>query len=107
MPNTKRTLPAATGALPVPAGDKLQPFGTMAAAPFGSSLILPISYAYIALMGSDGLRQASEYAILKVRGQPWGAAAVWTLLWFVWRVAPYVDRQAGRGWEGRQAGRRL
>ena len=38
----------------------------MAAAPFGSSLILPISYAYIALMGSAGLTQASEYAILKV-----------------------------------------
>lgn len=50
----------------MPAGDKLEPFGTMAAAPFGSSLILPISYAYIALMGSAGLKQASEYAILKV-----------------------------------------
>jgi hypothetical protein len=54
------------GALPVPVGNKLEPFGTMAAAPFGSSLILPISYAYIALMGSAGLKQASEYAILKV-----------------------------------------
>jgi glycine cleavage system protein P-like pyridoxal-binding family len=41
----------------------------MAAAPFGSALILPISYAFIALMGSHGLRQSSEYAILKVRGQ--------------------------------------
>jgi hypothetical protein len=29
----------------------------MAAAPFGSSLILPISYAYIALMGSEGLTE--------------------------------------------------
>ncbi|KAF5839949.1 glycine cleavage system, P protein [Dunaliella salina] len=54
-----------TGALPAPTGDKLEPFGTMAAAPYGSSLILPISYAYIALMGSAGLRQASGYAILK------------------------------------------
>lgn len=42
-----------------------QPFGTMAAAPFGSSLILPISYAYISLMGSEGLRDASKLAILK------------------------------------------
>jgi len=42
-----------------------QPFGTMAAAPFGSSLILPISFAYISLMGSDGLRDASKLAILK------------------------------------------
>jgi hypothetical protein len=37
----------------------------MAAAPFGSSLILPISYAYISLMGSEGLRDASKLAILK------------------------------------------
>lgn len=42
-----------------------QPFGTMAAAPFGSSLILPISFAYISLMGSEGLREASKLAILK------------------------------------------
>ena len=42
-----------------------KPFGTMAAAPFGSSLILPISYAYISLMGSEGLRDASKLAILK------------------------------------------
>lgn len=53
-----------SGALPEqPANAK--PFGTMAAAPFGSSLILPISYAYISMMGSQGLKQASEYAILK------------------------------------------
>jgi glycine dehydrogenase len=37
----------------------------MAAAPFGSSLILPISYAYISMMGSNGLREASKLAILK------------------------------------------
>jgi glycine dehydrogenase len=37
----------------------------MAAAPFGSSLILPISYAYISMMGSEGLREASKLAILK------------------------------------------
>ena len=36
----------------------------VAAAPWGSSLILPISWAYIALMGCDGLRKASEVAIL-------------------------------------------
>ena len=36
----------------------------VAAAPWGSSLILPISWAYIALMGRDGLRKASEVAIL-------------------------------------------
>ena len=41
-----------------------QPFGCMAAAPYGSSMILPISYAYVSMMGSEGLRRASEQAIL-------------------------------------------
>ncbi|MDE2514392.1 MAG: aminomethyl-transferring glycine dehydrogenase [Rhodospirillales bacterium] len=39
-------------------------FGPVAAAPFGSALILPISYAYIRMMGGDGLTQASKVAIL-------------------------------------------
>jgi len=56
-----------TGALPEQPKDA-KPFGTMAAAPFGSSLILPISYAYIAMMGSQGLTDASKLAILKVGG---------------------------------------
>ncbi len=40
--------------------------GAMAvsAAPFGSASILPISYAYIAMMGAEGLKNATEYAIL-------------------------------------------
>ena len=38
--------------------------GPVAAAPFGSALILAISYAYIRLMGSAGLRRATEVAIL-------------------------------------------
>ena len=38
--------------------------GQIAAAPFGSPLILPISYAYIRMMGSAGLRKASQLAIL-------------------------------------------
>jgi glycine dehydrogenase len=41
-----------------------QPNGAVAAAPYGSALILPISYAYIRMMGSDGLRRATEVAIL-------------------------------------------
>jgi glycine dehydrogenase len=52
-----------TGALPNFKSDA-ESFGAMAAAPYGSSLILPISYAYISMMGSDGLRRASELAIL-------------------------------------------
>ncbi|MEM7754201.1 MAG: aminomethyl-transferring glycine dehydrogenase, partial [Planctomycetota bacterium] len=38
--------------------------GPVSAAPFGSASILPISWMYIALMGSRGLRKASEVAIL-------------------------------------------
>jgi glycine dehydrogenase len=38
--------------------------GPVAAAPWGSAGILPISWAYVALMGPDGLRRASETAIL-------------------------------------------
>ncbi|NMG66237.1 aminomethyl-transferring glycine dehydrogenase [Azoarcus indigens] len=38
--------------------------GAVSAAPFGSASILPISWMYIAMMGADGLRQASAVAIL-------------------------------------------
>ena len=38
--------------------------GPVAAAPFGSALILTISYAYIRLMGAAGLTRATEVAIL-------------------------------------------
>jgi glycine dehydrogenase len=38
--------------------------GAVAGAPWGSAGILPISYAYIALMGAAGLRTATEVAIL-------------------------------------------
>ncbi len=38
--------------------------GPVSAAPFGSAGILPISYAYIRMMGADGLKRASEVAIL-------------------------------------------
>ncbi|TAH67914.1 MAG: glycine dehydrogenase (aminomethyl-transferring) [Rhodopseudomonas palustris] len=38
--------------------------GTVAAAPYGSASILTISYIYILLMGGDGLRRATEVAIL-------------------------------------------
>jgi glycine dehydrogenase len=38
--------------------------GPISAAPWGSAGILPISWAYIAMMGPDGLRQATETAVL-------------------------------------------
>jgi glycine dehydrogenase len=38
--------------------------GPIAAAPHGSAGILPISWAYIRMMGADGLRRATQVAIL-------------------------------------------
>jgi len=40
------------------------PVGPVSAAPFGSASILPIPFVYIALMGAQGLRRATEVAIL-------------------------------------------
>ncbi|EOC1286134.1 aminomethyl-transferring glycine dehydrogenase [Cronobacter muytjensii] len=38
--------------------------GAVSAAPFGSASILPISWMYIRMMGSEGLKKASQTAIL-------------------------------------------
>jgi glycine dehydrogenase len=38
--------------------------GPVAAAPYGSAGILPISWAYIAMMGADGMRRATGVAVL-------------------------------------------
>ncbi|RMI14416.1 aminomethyl-transferring glycine dehydrogenase [Cellulomonas triticagri] len=57
-------LPAADvvlGAEPALAGGSAP---AVSAAPFGSAGILPISWAYVALMGGDGLRRATETAVL-------------------------------------------
>ena len=65
------------GVGPVGVGEHLAPFvpghpflpggddvGPVSAAPFGSAGILPISYAYIAMMGAEGLTAATEHALL-------------------------------------------
>jgi len=58
---------------PICAADHLRDFipghpifgdGAVSAAPFGSPSILPISWAYIALMGAEGLTRATQIAIL-------------------------------------------
>jgi glycine dehydrogenase len=41
-----------------------QGIGPISAAPWGSGSILPISWAYIAMMGAQGLRRATEVAVL-------------------------------------------
>lgn len=45
---------------PAEAGTEL----AVSAAPFGSASILPISWAYIRLMGDEGLQRATQFAIL-------------------------------------------
>ncbi|XP_064476938.1 glycine dehydrogenase (decarboxylating), mitochondrial-like [Ornithodoros turicata] len=44
--------------------DPRKPHGVISAAPWGSSAILPISWAYIKMMGAQGLRRATEVAML-------------------------------------------
>lgn len=44
--------------------NNIKQFGAVSAAPFGSSAILPISWAYIKMMGPEGLRKATQVAIL-------------------------------------------
>ena len=59
------------GVGPVAARAHLAPFlpgaseaGPVAAARYGSAGVLPISWAYIAMMGADGLRRATQVAVL-------------------------------------------
>ena len=40
------------------------PIGAVAAAPWGSASILTISWMYVAMMGADGLTEATKFAIL-------------------------------------------
>ena len=47
-----------------PAAGEHGTIGAVAAAPWGSAGILPISWAYVTLMGAAGLRKATEVAIL-------------------------------------------
>ena len=45
-------------------GNSAEVAGAVSAAPWGSASILPISWMYIAMMGADGLKAATEHAIL-------------------------------------------
>lgn len=56
---------------PICCNDKLKPFipslngkGQVSAAAFGSASILLISYAYCKMLGTDGIKKATAYAIL-------------------------------------------
>jgi glycine dehydrogenase len=47
-----------------PVESKREGIGAISAAPYGSAGILPIPYAYIAMMGTKGLRDATSVAVL-------------------------------------------
>jgi glycine dehydrogenase len=55
--------------------------GPVSGAPWGSASILPISWAYIALMGPDGLRRATEVAILNANYVAARLAAAYPILY--------------------------
>jgi glycine dehydrogenase len=48
----------------VPGAGPATGVGPVAAAPFGSASILPISWAYVRLMGAEGLTRATQQAVL-------------------------------------------
>lgn len=52
--------------------------GTIAASEFGSASILTISYAYIAMLGKEGIRKGTAYAILNAN-------------YLMARLKPYYD----------------
>lgn len=58
MPHLVTFLPATNLA------DEGESIGWISAAPYGSASILPISWMYIAMMGAEGLTQATKIAIL-------------------------------------------
>ncbi|HET6151490.1 MAG TPA: aminomethyl-transferring glycine dehydrogenase [Marmoricola sp.] len=47
-----------------PEADKRDGIGPISAAPYGSAGILPISWAYVRMMGADGLTRATAVAVL-------------------------------------------
>ncbi|MFV0525267.1 MAG: aminomethyl-transferring glycine dehydrogenase [Acidimicrobiales bacterium] len=49
---------------PVVTDPEIGPDGAVSAAPWGSAGILPISWMYITMMGAEGLRRATEVAVL-------------------------------------------
>jgi len=58
-----------------------QAIGPVAAAPWGSPSILPISWVYIGLMGASGLTRASEVAILNANYMAKRLAAAFEVLY--------------------------
>jgi glycine dehydrogenase len=55
--------------------------GVVSAAPYGSALILPITWMYIRMMGAEGLRQATHSAILSANYIAKRLSAVYPILY--------------------------
>lgn len=80
------------GVGPVTVGEHLQPYlpghaclgdssGVVSAAPWGSALILPITWMYIRMMGAEGLKRATEVAILNANYIARRLSAVYPILY--------------------------
>jgi glycine dehydrogenase len=71
--------------------DGAQRVGAVSAAPLGNAAVLPISWMYVRMMGADGLRQATETAILSAN-------------YIAARLAPHYDIHFSAGAPGIQGG---
>jgi len=80
------------GVGPIGVGEHLQPWlpghstlpdtqGAISAAPYGSAMILPITWMYIRMMGAAGLRYATEVAILNANYIAARLSAVYPVLY--------------------------
>ena len=75
-------LPAQPGS-----GNAGAPVGPVSAAPWGNAAVLPISWMYMRMMGAEGLRQATEAAILSAN-------------YIAARLAPHYDIHFSGGIDG-------
>lgn len=62
--NTQKSLATDKGQMTNDKGQMTKSVGAVSAAPWGSASILPISWMYIAMMGAEGLAEATKVAIL-------------------------------------------
>jgi len=80
------------GVGPIGVGKHLVPFlpghrelnntkGAVSAAPWGSAMILPITWMYIRMMGAEGLRRATEIAILSANYMAERLSSVYPILY--------------------------
>ena len=126
-PSASPTAAAAPGMGPVACTAELAPFlpghpyglqdpqrvGAISAAPWGSPAILPISWAYIRMMGAAGLREASEVSILSANYMAHRLQSHYPLLYvgtrgrvaheFILDCRPFKKTAGGRGERHRQA----